>query len=153
MSRSSLWRACVLLGKQVHDAEAAGIGVDDPGAIIEGQHHVIMGAIALFRAGLEIEFAEIARRSRVAGKTVKRPVIPRCTSRQSPELERGQDIFGAARQVADALPRQALGKAVRKRKAQAVAAQRHGLDGAALEHGFQSAHDRFDFWKFWHGET
>ena len=44
-----------------------------------------------------------------------------------------------------------FGKAFRKGKAQAAAPQGHARDAAALEHGLQAPHHRFDFGKFWHG--
>ena len=63
MSLQQLVARRFAFGKQVHHAEAARIGVDDAGAVIEGEHHMIVGAIAVFAAPvLEIEFAEIARR-------------------------------------------------------------------------------------------
>ena len=59
--------------------------------------------------------------------------------------------FAAARQADDLPPGQALGEALRKGKAQIGAAQGDRRDAAALEHGLQSAHHGFDFWKFRHG--
>ena len=45
---------------EVHDAKAAGIGIDDPGSIIEADHHMIVRPLSRVSCrGLKIEFTEV----------------------------------------------------------------------------------------------
>ena len=55
--------------KQIHHAEAAGIGVDQAGSVIERHHHMVMRTRGLAPgARLEVEFAEIAAAHRGAAR-------------------------------------------------------------------------------------
>ena len=74
--------ACQLIFmEKVHYAEATMIGVNNPYPIIEGDDHMVMGAGAgINRSLFKIEFPQILGQ-RLLPRTVKRPVMPRCTSR------------------------------------------------------------------------
>ena len=100
MPRSSLWDDRLAFGEQVHDAEAAGIGVDDARAVIEVEHHMVVGPLpGLARRRLEIEFAEVARAPcREHGEAPRHAEVD---EQEFARIEARQDVFGPPPQAGD----------------------------------------------------
>jgi len=137
-------------GDQIHEAEAAVIGIDDAGAILHVEDDVVMraeaGAIA--RRGM----MELAGRQPAARRRMDREAARHAEMDQQHLLafEAGENVFCAAVEPFDTPPGQSRGEALGQRVAQVETALDGQPDTAALKRGRKAAADGFDFGQFGH---
>ena len=113
--------ACALssLGSrdEIHEAEAARVGVDDAHAVIEGEDDMVMRARAAIGRGRSRHRIRRALRMRpLASMTVKRPDMPRCRSRHSPPSSSARMYFARRSRRIDAAAVDALGEVLAERE-------------------------------------
>jgi hypothetical protein len=136
-------------GDQVHEAEAAGVGIGTTRPIL-GLEDDVGVLVVLGRPGL-IELARPHGRPGVA--ISKRPVMPRCITRVSPRSS------GASRYLARRSSRRILAPVRRWTKPSGSGKRRSGrprLDAGqarALQDGGQAAPDGLDFGQFGQGSS
>ena len=137
--------------RQIHEAEAARIVVDDARAVIEVEYHMIMTTFARGarrRRASTLAEADVGARGRKHGEPSGHAEMQ---DEDRTIVEVAQEVFGAPRDPFDAAAREAGGKSPRQRKTQILAPQDGPDDAAAGEGEFQPAADGFDFRQFGHG--
>jgi hypothetical protein len=136
--------------KQVHDAEATMVGVDNLHAIIEQEDHMVMGAgTGAIGALFKIKFAQIVW----PGIFIQNRETPRHAEVDQEALaiiKVNQNILGPALEAHDLPALQPGGETSGKGKAQAGAAKLHAGNGTANEDGAKPSHNSFNFGKFRH---
>lgn len=137
-------------GDQIHEAEAAVIGIDDTRAVLHIKNDVIMpaeaGAVA--RRGM----MELAGRQPAARRRMDREAARHAEMDQQHlfAFEAGENVFRPAVEPLDTPPGQPLGETLRQGITQVGPALGRQPDTAALKRGRKAAADGFDFGQFGH---
>lgn len=136
--------------KQVHDAEAPVIGVDNLHAIIEPENYMVMGTgTGAIGALFKIEFSQVVWPG-IFIQNGETPGHAEVDQEALAIIKVNQNILGPAPQAHDLPALQPGGETSGKGKAQAGAAEFHAGDGAAHEDRAEPTHNSFNFGKFRH---
>ena len=136
---------------EIHEAEAAVIGIDDARAVFHVEDDVV---VALRPRHAMVKEAGGTRPLRsVDGETARHAQMHDedfLTGRPQ-RLDADKNVFRATVEARNAAARQPLGEARRQGKAQVRPSLRHMRDPPAFKHGRQAPADGFDFRQFRHG--
>jgi hypothetical protein len=136
--------------KQVHDAEAAVIGVDNLHTIIEEEDHMVMGTgTGAIGTLFKIEFAQVVWPG-IFIQNGETPGHAEMHQEAMAVVKVNQNILGPALEANDMPALQPGGETRGKGKAKAGPAKLHAGNGTAREDGAKPTHNSFDFGKFRH---
>lgn len=136
--------------KQVHDAEAPMIGVNNLHAIIEQENYMVMGTgTGAIGALFKIEFSQVVWPG-IFIQNGETPGHAEVDQEALAIIKVNQNILGPALQAHDLPALQSGCEAGGKGKAQAGSAKFHTGDGTAHEDRAKPTHNSFDFGKFRH---
>ena len=136
--------------KQIHEAEAAMVGVDNLHAIIEKEDHMVMGTgTGAIGTLFKIEFAQVVWPG-VFIQNGEAPGHAEMHEKAKTIVKVNENILGPALETQDLPAFQPGGETDGKGKAKAGPAKLHAGDGAAREDGAKPTHNSFNFGKFRH---
>lgn len=147
-------RLKLCLRHEIHEAEAAVIGIDDARAVLHVEHDMVMPL-----AARHVVVEEAGRKPAVRGMNGEAPGHAQMHDEdfavrpfRGLRLQMDEDIFRTAPQMPDPAARQALGETLGQGKAQIGPPLCHMPDHTALHRRREAATDGFNFGQFGHGK-